>query len=146
MSFYILHEHDYLIRRCRLTSEFFRCLRRRFPWNVHDGRPEEVLRSHEENGLQEAAESHPEATGECFLGTVSYNSKLLFKFTLLSTANCLGVVVSCGYFTQTRAIWSHHNNTWASYQQSVNMGNFWVLRSYKKIYVFFFFYSMYFSM
>ena len=37
--------------------------RRRFPRNVHDGGPEEVLRRHEEDGKEETCEGHPETTG-----------------------------------------------------------------------------------
>ena len=36
---------------------------RRLFGNVHDGRPEEILQRHEEDGLEEAAESHSQASG-----------------------------------------------------------------------------------
>ena len=43
---------------------FFEILRRGLPRDVHDGRPEEVLRRDEEDGEQEAGESHAEAEGK----------------------------------------------------------------------------------
>ena len=40
--------------------------RRGLPRNVYDGRPEEVLCRHEEDGEEETCESHPETSGKMF--------------------------------------------------------------------------------
>ena len=39
-------------------------LRRWIAGDVHDGRPEKILRGHEEDGQKETGESHPQAQGE----------------------------------------------------------------------------------
>ena len=44
----------------------FCCVRRRFSRDVHDGRPEEVLRGDEEDGQQKASQSYTETKGKTF--------------------------------------------------------------------------------
>ena len=54
-----------------------RFIRRRLARDVHDGRPEEVLRGHEEDGEQETGQGDAEAKGKIIYSSYSSQKKNL---------------------------------------------------------------------